>query len=136
MPQASRKPVRRPFAPQQSQKSQLEEAFANQVKVLGLPKPKREFKFHGERGWRFDFAWPDRKVAVEIEGGIWVNGGHSRGKAFMDDCEKYNEAALEGWMVLRIVVNHIRSGSGFQWLQRALAARQPIHLARAQEVGP
>ena len=51
--------------------------------------------------YRFDFAWPGHKVAVEIEGGIWTKGSHCRPKRYISDCHKYNAAAIDGWLVLR-----------------------------------
>lgn len=60
-----------------------------------------EHKFHEKRRWRFDFAHIESKTAIEIEGGAFTNGRHTRGKGFMNDMEKYNEAILLGWVVLR-----------------------------------
>lgn len=54
------------------------------------------------RRWRFDFAHLDSRVAIEIEGGTWTNGAHSRGKHFAEDCEKYNAAVRSGWRVFRL----------------------------------
>lgn len=68
---------------------------------FGLPTPVTEHHFHPDRKWRFDFAWLDQKVALEVEGGIWIGGGHNRGKGFAKDIEKYNEAVRLGWRVLR-----------------------------------
>jgi len=86
------------------QGSQLEERFANVWKILGGPEPERELQFHDERKWRFDFAWPAEKVAIEIEGGTWTQGGgrHNRAAGFASDCVKYNAATLAGWKVFRI----------------------------------
>jgi len=81
--------------------SKLELIAYNRIERSRLPIPVREWKFHDTRKWRFDFAWPDRKLAVELEGGIWINGAHNRGLHFTSDCEKYNAAALLGWTVLR-----------------------------------
>lgn len=60
-----------------------------------------EHKFHQKRKWKFDFANPKIKIAVEKEGGVWLIGRHNRGKGFLNDMEKYNEAAIMGWRVLR-----------------------------------
>lgn len=60
-----------------------------------------EYKFHDKRKWRFDYANPELKIAVEQEGGVWVLGRHSRGKGFLNDMEKYNTATIMGWRVLR-----------------------------------
>ena len=69
--------------------------------AAGFPEPVKEFKFHPKRRWRFDLAWPELKLAIEIEGGVWIRGRHVRGRGFKEDCEKYNAAVLLGWKVLR-----------------------------------
>lgn len=80
-----------------------------------------EFKFHPTRRWRFDFAWPEKKLAVEIEGGVWTGGRHTRGKGFSEDCEKYSEAAVLGWRIIRVTGDQVRSGKAIQWVGRALS---------------
>ena len=37
-----------------------------------------EYRFHSGRDWRFDFAIPSRRVAVEVEGGAFNGGRHIR----------------------------------------------------------
>ena len=61
----------------------------------------REFSFHPERKWRFDYAVPERKVALEVEGGVWTGGRHTSSKGFLNDMEKYNTATVMGWKVVR-----------------------------------
>jgi very-short-patch-repair endonuclease len=63
--------------------------------------PRRELIFHAERRWRFDFAWPAKRVALEIEGGVWTGGRHVNGAGFTKDMEKYNYAAAMGWLIIR-----------------------------------
>ena len=65
-------------------------------------KLEEEVRFHPVRRWRFDFAHPSTLVAIEIEGGTWVGGRHTRPAGFHKDCEKYNTAALLGWTVFRL----------------------------------
>jgi very-short-patch-repair endonuclease len=60
-----------------------------------------EHVFHPTRKWRFDFAIIDKKIAIEVEGGTWSGGRHTRGSGFKKDCEKYNNATLLGWQVYR-----------------------------------
>lgn len=69
--------------------------------LFGLPKAEKEWRFHPERKWRFDYAWPDKKIAVEVEGGVWSGGRHTRGAGFIKDMEKYNTATVMGWKILR-----------------------------------
>ena len=64
----------------------------------------REFRFHSSRKWRFDYAIPDQKIAIEYEGGIFQKGRHVRGKGYANDVEKYREAVLLGWKLLRYTV--------------------------------
>lgn len=103
-------------------KSHLEKALAFDIKVYGLPEPEEEHRFHPERRWRFDFAWPEFWVAVECEGGLWVGGAHVRAKHFNGDCEKYNEALVLGWRVLRVTADQIESGEAIRWLRKLLEA--------------
>jgi very-short-patch-repair endonuclease len=63
---------------------------------------KTQYKFSPTRRWRSDFYIPAKKVLIEIEGGIWTNGRHTRGRGFINDCEKYNYATLSGYNVIRI----------------------------------
>lgn len=87
-----------------------EEAFALHCRAEKLT-PEREYYFHDKRRWRFDFAFPDAKVAVEIEGGIWNGGAHTRGGHFESDACKYNAAAKLGWRVLRYSTEMVLRGN-------------------------
>lgn len=71
----------------------------------GIPEPLCEYRFDAVRKWRFDFAWPDNKLAVEIDGGLFVNGGHNRGAYLLQQMAKQNAAMLQGWTVLRYSPN-------------------------------
>jgi very-short-patch-repair endonuclease len=72
----------------------------NELKLGFLLAP--EFRFHVDRRWRFDYAIPDLKIAIEIEGGIWQYGRHNHPIGFSKDCEKYNTATLMGWIIFRL----------------------------------
>lgn len=100
--------------------SSLEALFLIHLKAEQLPAPEREYRFHGQRRWRFDFAWPDQMLAVEIEGGIWTNGRHTRGSGYEADAEKYNAAAELGWTVLRFTPRFVRSGEALAQVKRVL----------------
>lgn len=63
------------------------------------PEPLEEHHVLGDRR-RFDFAWPDRKVAVEVHGGVFSSGRHIRGRGFIADRAKMRAAILAGWIVL------------------------------------
>lgn len=68
-----------------------------------------EYRFHGERKWRFDWAAPSIKLAVEFEGGIFdPNGDHRSVKGISRDVEKYNTAAAIGWRIIRLHAKNYR----------------------------
>ena len=102
--------------------SVLENTLAFHFRGVGLM-PETEYQFHPERKWRFDFAFPDVKVAVECEGGIFVKGAHTRGSHFRSDCEKYNAAVELGWAVLRYTDREIRRGEALSQIERVLRQR-------------
>ena len=60
-----------------------------------------EYRFHPVRRWRIDVAIPSLSIAIELEGGIWTNGRHTRGKGFLGDVEKYNNLSIFKWRLLR-----------------------------------
>lgn len=104
------------------------EVLLEQMRLAKLPEPMREYRFHAERQWRFDFCWKNHGylIACEIEGGIWMqtetgrSKGHAHPERFESDCEKYNEAALYGWLVLRVTPEMVRDGRALDWIERAL----------------
>ena len=98
--------------------SALEEELLMQIRAAKLPLPEREYRFSahhvgmgkgikerlrkaGLRDWRFDFAWPESMIAVEVEGGLFVGGRHTRGAGYENDLEKYCRAQELGWEVIR-----------------------------------
>ena len=73
---------------------------AKVFKMNGLPKPTFEYRFHPVRKWRMDIAWPEYKVACEVQGGIFTNGRHVRGASLLREWEKLNTGASMGWRFL------------------------------------
>lgn len=123
--------------------SEIEESFAFQLKCAKI-KYEREYHFAAVsvggtgkgvrkrlndanlKNWRFDFAFIDHMVAVELEGGIFIGGRHVTGPGFMADCEKYNSAVCLGWRLLRFTSKEVRTGQGLLILERLLAANLPV----------
>ena len=89
----------------------------------GLPRPVAELRFHPKRRWKFDFAWPEQKVALEVEGGVWVGGRHTSGAGFVKDMEKYNEATCAGWRLLRVQPKDLLTMNTVGLLRRALLSQ-------------
>lgn len=87
------------------------DALLLHLQAARLPAPTLEHRFAAPRRWRFDLAWPDRKVALEIEGGVWTGGRHTRPQGFLGDMDKYNRAAVLGWRIVRCTPSQARSGA-------------------------
>jgi hypothetical protein len=103
--------------------TQLEATFAGQLRILGVPTPWAEYTFALPRRWRFDFAWPEKKIAVEVEGGQWVQGRHQRGEGLERDAEKYNAAAALGWRVLRFTTDMVDDWRGARQTAQLLGVK-------------
>lgn len=139
----TQKPVKKPA---KKPVSRLEELLYNQIVSNGLPDPVREYKFHKTRRWRADFAWPDRMLIVEVEGGTYGNrvicnlchkpvmqrtgagklipvftgGRHNSASGFEADAEKYNTAQISGWRVIRVTGKMIKSGAAIEFIKEML----------------
>lgn len=95
-------------------------ALLIQIRAFKLPKPELEYRFHDVRNWRADFCWPEEKLIVEFEGGVYSGGRHIRGRGFENDCIKYNTATLMGYRVLRFTTRHVNQGTAIQMVREAL----------------
>lgn len=91
----------------------------------GLPRPLLELKFHPERKWRFDFAFmvpnQNHQVALEVQGGIFLNGGHNRGAALRKEHEKRNAAAQLGWRILYVEPKDLCTAETVEMIRRCLS---------------
>jgi len=92
--------------------------------AFGIPVPTREFKFHPKRRWRVDYAWPDLKLAVEIEGGAFVQGRHFRGVGAIKDMEKYNELVFMGYRLLRFTPDQVKKGDAVRMIVRCFEEKR------------
>ena len=63
-----------------------------------------EYRFHPVRRWRADYCINPvtDKIIVEVEGGAWTRGRHTRPSGFIADMEKYNELTRAGWRLIRV----------------------------------
>jgi len=91
---------------------------------LDVPLPAYEYRFASPRRWRFDYAWPKYLVALEVEGGVWIRGRHTRGSGFLKDMEKYNAAASRGWLVLRTTPKELWSEETLDLIRAAIKLRE------------
>ena len=111
-------------------RSPAETLLAVQLEQAHIPF-EREYRFHPERKWRADFmvgqdmAWPVRgRYLIEIEGGAYVQGRHTRGASFERDCEKYAAAAILGYRLIRVTPRQVESGQALSWIRQAVGLEQ------------
>jgi hypothetical protein len=110
-----------PANKQQSRSKSLQAELKRQIELAGLGPVVCELKFHKTRNWRLDIAIPSRMIAIEIEGGIFLKTGgrHNRGAGMRNDMEKYAEAVIAGWRLIRIVPEWIKKGIALDYVRRA-----------------
>lgn len=98
-------------------------------RAYNLPEPVAEYRFAPPRKFRLDFAWVEHKVAMEIEGGIWMRGGggHSHPMWILRDMEKGNLAAKLGWRVFRFTTQEFKNGTAHDFMQKVLLHPKQKH---------
>lgn len=107
-----------PYKPRKSV-SKGEALLENHLNALNIQFT-REFKFHPQRKWQADFRIDDMPILVEVEGGVFSNGRHTRGEGYTKDCEKYSAAAVNGWFVIRGTTEQIKEGLVIQWIEKLI----------------
>lgn len=99
--------------------ARFEDLLAFQIRSARLPEPARQFRFAPPRKFTADFAWPDARLLLEVQGGIWKRGGgaHSHPLDIERDIEKGQNAALGGWLVMPVTTDQCTSGEALQLLR-------------------
>lgn len=103
--------------------SELERTLAAQLDYVGLSAGcHRQFRWHPKRRFRADFAWPEKMLLVEVQGGTWTSHSrHTRGSGYRDDCRKLNAATLLGFRSLYFTGEMIESGEALNVIEQALS---------------
>ncbi len=101
-----------------------DELLRAQLREAGLPEPVCEHRFCPGRRFRFDWAWVEQRVALELEGGVWSRGRHVRPRGYERDCIKYSLAAILGWRVIRVTTGMLHDGRALDLVRRALRERE------------
>ena len=100
--------------------SALEDRLVAQIHLMRLPAPQREVTLIPGRRFRVDLYWPEARLVVEVDGGTFAAGRHSRGMGQATDAEKRNLLTLLGYRVLTVTTPHVRSGEAVRWIEQAL----------------
>lgn len=101
------------------------------IRAFGLPEPERQYRHLRGRKFTLDFAWPEVRLAVEVDGGGWTGGRHHTPLGYRKDRERDALSLLAGWRVLRVVPEQVRSGEAVGWVRALLGAG----VAREREAG-
>jgi very-short-patch-repair endonuclease len=83
----------------------------------------KEHLFHPTRKWRFDYAIPSHKIAIEVDGGVWVNGRHNRPAGYLKDLDKFNAAASMGWLVLKFTPDELLKSATLDLIRETIKNR-------------
>jgi very-short-patch-repair endonuclease len=104
--------------------SPIEDQMADSMLLFNIPPPVRQYQFLDDRQFTADFAWPELKFILEIDGGIWKpKSGHTSGTGYTRDRERDALAMTHGWAVLRVTTEQVKSGEAIVWLKQALDIR-------------
>lgn len=116
-----------------SPETDLERTLQFQMRAAGVPEPEWGFRWHPTRQWRADAAWPEQRLLLEVEGGVTPyrdrrtgemrQGRHNTILGYEGDCEKYSEAAIQGFRVIRATRRMVDDLRALALVERALALR-------------
>jgi len=112
--------------------SQLSNELFAKLEKGGVPAPEFEYAFaptvdgKSVRRWKFDAAWPDHMVAVEVDGGTFAGGRHTRGQGHAQDAVKRNVAQCLGWTVIVLTGRDKFKGRAARAVQAAFGDRQAL----------
>lgn len=114
---------------QKNKRTPIEDAMAKALREANINSFHRNCNFIEGRRFQADFWWPRLKLALEVDGGVWMNkSGHTSGTGYTSDRERDVEALLQGIITVRYTSDQVRSGY-------AIKTFQQIFTARAQEMG-
>lgn len=100
-------PAAKALAKAEREISPLAAEFEQAWRLLGGPELVKEYRFHPRRQWRADYAHAQSRTIIEIDGGVWSDGRHTRGAGFIEDCRKLNAATALGWSAFRLATGMI-----------------------------
>lgn len=103
-----------------AQGSDSEDTLAWQISAAGLQAPERQYYYARPRRLRADFAWPDYRLLVEVQGGIYSRRAHGSIRGVLADIDRLNEATMHGWRLLRVRPDMVTDGQALALVERAL----------------
>ena len=67
-----------------------------------------------------DFAFVEDRLLIEVQGAVWVKGGHSTGVGITRDCEKFSIASANKWFTIPVTTDHVKNGKALEWIKQFL----------------
>lgn len=120
-------PRARPQRRAKKAKPDLEGMLVEQIAARALPAPVLQSRLpwkHTKRLFRGDLLWPEQRLLVEVDGGVYTGGRHATGQGIERDNVKHNLAVLNNYRVLRVNGSHVRDGSAVAWIAAALGVEE------------
>jgi len=140
--------TKRPARKQKSTKSHVEDLFFSQCQSEGLPLPERQVRLIPQTRkdpantggkmtrHKVDFVWKDARVVLEVQGGTWSGGRHTRGKGYEGDCWKMAHLQLEGFTVYFATSGQVKRGEALSWIAEALGIERRSKAKSKPETDP
>lgn len=100
------------------QRSNLEVLLQEQLEQAGLPVPEYDVCYLIGSKHRLDVAWDDRRFGVEIQGEV-----HRIKSKFHGDIVKRVLGQLQGWLIVEVDRESIKSGKALEWIRQLLVTR-------------
>lgn len=114
------------FTQRRGKGSVPEDDLARQLFDAGFKDFKRNARFIPGRKFEADFYFPQLRLVVEVDGGLWMaKGGHTSGVGAKRDRERDILAYLTGRVLtLRVATDHVKSGEAIAWITEAIPLRE------------
>ena len=103
-----------------SKRTEVEDRLEAQLLEAGLVGFEREYQAIEGRRFKWDFAFVKDRLLVEVQGAVWVKGGHSTGVGITRDCEKFSIASVNKWFTIPVTTDHVKNGKALEWIKQFL----------------
>ena len=101
-------------------RTEVEDLLESQMQEAGLAGFVREYQAIEGRRFKWDFAFVEDRLLIEVQGAVWVKGGHSTGVGITRDCEKFSIASANKWFTIPVTTDHVKNGKALEWIKQFL----------------
>ena len=101
-------------------RTEVEDLLESQMQEAGLSGFVREYQAIEGRRFKWDFAFVEDRLLIEVQGAVWVKGGHSTGVGITRDCEKFSIASANKWFTIPVTTDHVKNGKALEWIKQFL----------------